>query len=192
LLFRADELEENAMIAIGVPIFQERRRLADVQEKDVNVAGVKTSPKAAPRRECSGSAARPDSFETFVEGAVRDYCDGGAAVRESGAGFQSVDLRIDVAVGDEDVEPGVVIHVEKSGAPADVGVAGLAHAGSPTDVVETLRTHIAIERVGLLLEVGNKEAETPAVVVIAPVDSHVAEFQAIATEGYAGKHAHVG
>src|ERR1700676_1491326 len=111
---------------------------------------------------------------------------------KAGARLQSVDLRIDVAVGDEKIEPGVIVHVEESRAPAYVGIAGLADAGSPTDVVETLRAHIAIERVGLLLEVRDEKAEAAAVVVIAPIDAHVAEFQAVATEGYAGKHAHVG
>ncbi len=97
-----------------------------------------------------------------------------------------------MAVGDENVEPGVIVHVEKSGAPADVGIAGLTYSGCPTDIVETLRTHVAIEGVGLLLEVRDEEAEAAAVVVITPIDAHVAELHAFAAEGYTGEHAHVG
>ena len=40
------------------------------------------------------------------------------ALRVSGFGFQLLDFRIDVAVTDQDVGPAVVIHVEKSAAPA--------------------------------------------------------------------------
>src|SRR5229473_176504 len=128
----------------------------------------------------------------LVEGAVAIVAMEQQRLAIAGTGLQRVDLRIDVAVGDENVEPGVVVHVEESGAPAHVGIAGLADAGSPTDVVETLRTHVAIEGVGLLFEVGDEEAEAAAMVVIAPVDAHVAELHAFAAEGHAGEHAHVG
>src|SRR6266478_4121936 len=106
--------------------------------------------------------------------------------------LQSVDLRIDVAIGDESVGPCVVVHVEKSGAPADVRIAGLTDAGSPTDIVESLRAHVAIQRIGLLLKVRDEEAKTAAMVVIAPIDSHVAQLHAFAAEGYAAEHSHVG
>src|SRR5207302_1360110 len=111
---------------------------------------------------------------------------------KAGPGFQSVDLRINVAVGDQKVEPGVIVHIEKSGAPADVRIAGLAYAGSPTDVVETLWTHVAIEGVGLLFEVRDEKAEAAAVVVIAPIDAHIAELHTFAAEGHTSEHARVG
>ncbi|HEX7424089.1 MAG TPA: hypothetical protein VF311_09440 [Terriglobales bacterium] len=37
----------------------------------------------------------------------------------------------------------------------------------------------------------DEKAEAAAVVVIAPIDAHVAEFHAFAAEGHAGEHAHV-
>src|SRR5437016_10232877 len=105
--------------------------------------------------------------------------------------LQGVDLWIDVAVSDENVEPGVIVHIKKAGAPAYIRVAGLSDAGSPAHVVESLLTHIVIERVGLLLKMGDKEAQEAAVVIIAPVHSHVAKLHPFAAESYAGKHAHV-
>src|SRR5882762_11253841 len=104
--------------------------------------------------------------------------------------LQSVDLRIDVAIGDENVQPGVVVHVKESRAPSNVRIAGLADAGSPTHVVESLRAHVAIQRIGLLLKVRDEEAKTAAMVVIAPIDSHVAQLHAFAAEGYAAEHSH--
>src|SRR5205814_8668489 len=105
--------------------------------------------------------------------------------------LQSVYLRIDVAVSDENIEPGVIVHIKKAGAPAYIRVAGLSDAGSPAHIVESLLTHIVIERVGLLLKMGDKEAQAAAVVIIAPVHSHVAKLHPFAAESYAGKHAHV-
>src|SRR6266446_5385747 len=107
------------------------------------------------------------------------------------AGVQRVDLRVDVAVGDEKIEPGVIVHIKEPSTPANVRIAGLADAGSPAHVVESLLAHIAIERVGLLLKMGNEEAQAAAVVIIAPVPSHVAELHPFAAKSHAGKHAHV-
>src|SRR5260370_695870 len=109
-----------------------------------------------------------------------------------GTGFQSVNLRINVAVGDENVQPGVIIDVKESRAPSNVRIAGLADAGSPTHVVESLRAHVAIQRIGLLLKVRDEEDKTAAMVVIAPIDSHVAQLYAFAAAGYAAEHSHVG
>src|SRR5258706_4810671 len=107
-------------------------------------------------------------------------------------GFQSVNLRINVAVGYENVQPGVIIHVKESRAPSNVRIAGLAYAGSPTHVVESLRAHVAIQRIGLLLKVRDEEAKTAAMVVIAPIDSHIPELHAFAAKGHATEHANVG
>src|SRR5712692_3243098 len=56
IAFGADQLEEDAVIAVGVHVFQERGRLVHVQKEDVDVAGVEDV--------AEGSAARPDSLET--------------------------------------------------------------------------------------------------------------------------------
>src|SRR5439155_14033927 len=105
--------------------------------------------------------------------------------------LQGVDLRIHMAVSDKNVEPGVIVHIKEAGAPAYIRVAGLSDAGSPAHVVESLLTHIVIERVGLLLKMGDKEAQAAAVVIIGPVHSHVAKLHPFAAKSYARKHAHV-
>src|SRR3979411_1417316 len=81
--------------------------------------------------------------------------------------FQRVDLRIHVAIGHKKVQPSVIVHVKESRTPANIGVAGLAHSGGPTDIIESFSSPIQIQRIGLLFKVGNKEAQAPAVVVIA-------------------------
>src|SRR6266481_3092382 len=127
----------------------------------------------------------------LVEGTVTIVAMQQERLAKTGTAFQSVYLGINVAIGDEKIEPCVIVHVKKASAPADVWIAGLADAGSPTDVVETLRPPVAIERVRLLFEVRYEEAEAAGVVVVSPIDTHVAQFHALPAEGHSGEHANV-
>src|SRR6266481_9828955 len=66
------------------------------------------------------------------------------------ARLHRVHLGENVAVGDEKIEPGVVVHVKKARAPSDQTIILMAEAGSPAHVLEAFRAHIAIQRIGLL------------------------------------------
>src|SRR4030095_3355555 len=127
----------------------------------------------------------------FVEGSVTIVAMQQQRLTKARTGIQSVNLRINVAVGDQDVEPGVVVHVKEGGTPTDVRIAGLADAGGPTDIVKSLRTGIAVQRVGLLFKVGNKEAQASAVVVVAPIDTHVTKLHPFAAKGHSSDHPHI-
>src|SRR5262249_50974449 len=88
------------------------------------------------------------------------------AMKEEGltisrTGLQRVDLWIHVTIGNKKVQPGIVIHIEESGAPANVRIAGLAHCRGPTHIIEPLGAQVAIERIRLLFKVGNEEAQAP-------------------------------
>src|ERR1700730_10995867 len=97
-----------------------------------------------------------------------------------------------MAVGYEEVQPAVVIHVKKSSSPSNVGIARLADAGRPAHVVEALLSQIAIQRVGLFCEMGHKITKASAMVVIAQIDAHGAQFHAVAAERHTSEHADVG
>src|SRR5215510_3780856 len=71
--------------------------------------------------------------------------------------LQCVNLGIHVAIGNEKVQPGIVIHIKEGGAPANVRIAGLPHPGGPTHVVEPLGAQVAIQRIGLLFKVSDKK-----------------------------------
>src|SRR5260370_41681681 len=107
------------------------------------------------------------------------------------AGFHAIHLGKDVAIGDEDIGPGVVVHIEESSAPAYETVVLLSHAGSPAHVLETLRAEIFVETVGLLGKMRDEEAEPPAAVEVGEIHAHVAEFHAFAAERQPGEHADV-
>src|SRR5260370_7100283 len=67
---RADELEEDAMIAAGVFILEERRRLAHVQEKDVNVAGVEDVTESSAAARMKRQSGEAGFLGDFLEGAI--------------------------------------------------------------------------------------------------------------------------
>ena len=101
-------------------------------------------------------------------------------------------LRIYMTGNNEKVQPRVVIHIEESRAPLDIGVAGLAYARGPTGVIKAPRAQISEERIGLGLEVRRDHTETPGMVVVSPINSHVSEFHTLAAQRYTGNHRNVG
>ena len=96
-----------------------------------------------------------------------------------------------MAVCDQDIQPAIVIHVKKSRAPPNVRIAGLADTRSPTDVVESLGSHVAVEGVGLFLEMCHEKAEAAAMVVIAPINAHISKFHALAAQSHAGEQTYL-
>ena len=83
------------------------------------------------------------------------------------AGLGVVDLRIDVAVDEDEVLPAGVVEVDEGVAPADVGNAGVGDAGLMRDVGEVEVAVVAIEGGVLVAEVGDGDADPAVVEVVA-------------------------
>ena len=79
-------------------------------------------------------------------------------------------LRVDVAVGDEDVLPAVVVEVEEVDAEADI-LAVDAETGLDARVDEA-RAVVAVQRGHLFGEVGPDDVEPAVAVVVADADAH--------------------
>src|SRR5258708_35218284 len=96
------------------------------------------------------------------------------------ASLHRVHLRIDVSVGHEQIEPAVVVHVEKRRAPPDQRQAGLAEMRSHGYVFESSRalilisgimnTQLAIKRFELLRKVCDEHGGASAGSVVPPDD----------------------
>src|SRR5437868_8303002 len=113
------------MVAILAVIQKQRGRLADVQGHNVHTAVVievaKSHSSAGVERNASESGAR----RNFLEGSIAQIAEEKqrlAKVRGIGNG---IDLRVDVTIGGQNIEPAVIVHVEKAGTPTDKGMAGL-------------------------------------------------------------------
>src|SRR3981081_4677664 len=110
------------MKAAGVHILEERRRFADIEKQNVYVSGIKNVAKsgAAPRFQRNILQAR--FFRNFIEGSITIIAVQKQRLTKTWSGFQAIDLRIDVAIGDQNVQPGIVVHIKKRGAPTDIGI----------------------------------------------------------------------
>src|SRR5690348_12262813 len=82
---------------------------------------------------------------------------------EGAAEMLAIDFWIDVAVGEEEIGPAVVIKVEEHGAPAEVfGVE--AEAGGESNVVESAVAVVAVERGSVVREIGFEDVEVAVAV----------------------------
>src|SRR5262249_16344669 len=116
--FGSDEAEEDAVVGVLRLIQEERGRGADVPDDDIEIAVVVDIPegRAAERLERA-------VVEAGVGGDIGEF--GFAVVTEeqdgldvAGVGWQGVDERSEVSVGNKEVVPAVVIEVGETYAPA--------------------------------------------------------------------------
>ena len=86
-------------------------------------------------------------------------------------GFGFVDFGIDVAVGHEDVEPAVVVHIEEADAPAEEASID-AEAAGISAVFEDGVAEIGVEGIGVAGEIRFYDIEIAVAIVIADGDAH--------------------
>ena len=104
--------------------------------------------------------------------------------------MRAVHFGIDVAVGDHDVEPAVVVHVEEADAPAEI--AGVdADAGEVGAVVEVEAAEVLVEGFGVSGEVGLDDVEEAVAIEVSDGDAHAGLGLAIGRVGDAGFDGHI-
>src|SRR4030095_2135877 len=125
IALRTDQLEEHAVKCAAIGVDENGGWLSHVQQDHVDVAVVEDVAE-------SGAAARfqRQSLQTCFLGSFVESTVAVVAVKKNrfliaGASIDGIDLRINVPVGDQKIQPGVIVHIEKGRAPADVGIAGL-------------------------------------------------------------------
>src|ERR1700683_5141161 len=97
-----------------------------------------------------------------------------------------------MAVGNENIQPTIVVEVHKAGSPGDIRNAGLGDLRRPAYVLKNSVTQVAIKRLGLIGKRGVDDVEPPVVVVVAEVHSHVALLLPVAAQSYSGQYRYVG
>src|SRR5208283_1203460 len=109
-----------------------------------------------------------------------------ARLLECLADAAAVEVGIDVAVGDDDILPAVVVEVEEADAPADVlGVDGEAGLGG--DLGETNLAEVAVEVGDVAGEIGLDDVEPAVVIVIGGRGAHAGLLMAVLVIGDAGQ-----
>src|SRR5206468_2754609 len=100
--------------------------------------------------------------------------------------LDAVDVVLDVAVGDEDVERAVEVEVEEEAAEGERQKARLADAGHGGVVDEQTASLVVVQREHLVGEVADEQAVATAAVVIGGVDAHGAAGLSLLAEGDTG------
>ncbi len=85
---------------------------------------------------------------------------------------EAADVGIDVAVGDEEVQPAVEVGVEEGDAPAHRLEAGRGQARGAAHVLEEPVAQVPVEGLGVVGEGGEHEVQPAVVVVVAGVHPH--------------------
>ena len=91
-----------------------------------------------------------------------------------------VDLRVDVAVGDEDVEAAVVVDVDEPDAPPEVRPGSGGDARCVAAIGEDPGRTVLVQRVVVVREVRDDEVGKTVAVVVAGVDTHAGLRPAVA------------
>ena len=77
-----------------------------------------------------------------------------------------------MAIGNEEVDVGVVVIVEPIGTKADVQKTGLGHACGERDIGKNALPLVVIEGVGLQVQVGDNDVQPPIAIEICRVGTH--------------------
>ncbi len=94
---------------------------------------------------------------------------------------------VDMAVGDEQIQPAIVVVIEKASAKAQHVSRGQRNACGVAHFVEQALTVVMPKVVGGKLEIGNIEVQTAIVVVIAQGNTHGGHGASTGRERHAGR-----
>ena len=158
------------MVGLGVET-EEVRKVVDIVHRDIQVpviVEVEDDRAAACLR---GRDGRPQRLADVLEPAVAEIAVHDLALLVSGFGRELLHLRIDMTVGEEQVQPAVVVEVQEGSPPAQPpGVD--AHAAHEGPVVAVAVPAVAVQRRGVPGEVGLEDVHEPVAVVVANRDTH--------------------
>src|ERR1700674_5533161 len=85
-----------------------------------------------------------------------------------------ISLRVGVAVGNEQIDPTVVVVIEKLSSPAYIRKAYRGHSGIVGNIGERIASNVAVKDIVFIVEVGNEYIEPAVVIIVAHSDAHAA------------------
>ena len=174
-------------ILTGALVFQQRGTVVHVDDENLRPAvAVKVpggQPAGRPRRREPGSRRRSDVCECSVAEITIEK-------RFLAIGFsygRAVDFGIEVAIGDHEVGPAVLVGVQEGEAPAEQKIA--AEAGPFRNVFEKFPVLVAVERRPVAGKIGLGNVEEAVAVIIRDGDSHAGLKPSIVVVGDPGRAA---
>src|SRR4030088_3502158 len=96
-----------------------------------------------------------------------------------------ISLRVGVAVGNEQIDPAVVVVIEELGSPADISKAYRSHSGFEGNVRERIGANVAVKNIVFIVEVGDEYIEPSIVIIVTQRDAHASLFGAVSVDRHA-------
>src|ERR1700679_263992 len=179
------DLAPTVRILIQLRWRVESRRSIDAIDNGVEIAVVVVVANGKPARRNIGLNAGTAAKTHVLKLAVAQVAVKIFALRVGCVDRGMVDLGVDVAVGDQDVEPAVIVDVQKADAPAKQARVD-AQTGLIGAVVEGTVAQVHVERIRVSGEVGLDDVEQTVAVVVAHRDTHAGLGFAVGRIGHSG------
>ena len=183
----ADEVELDPVVVVVVYVFEQDGDSVHVADDDVDFAPVEDVAKgsaAAYGDDCESGALDGGDFGEFT---VFEVVEQLVALGVAGAPLGVlVDLGVDVAVGDEEVFPAVVVIVEEAVGKADEGDGWAGDAGAVTDIGEGAGAIVFEDDFVVVGEGGGDDVEVAVVLVVADGEAHIGDLAAALVDGETG------
>src|ERR1700674_3701875 len=179
------------MVGVLDHVSKQGGRRVHVVEDNIDVAVVeKVSESRAASRDDHGEAAAGGG-RNFLEFCAVEIAEKLRALGPGGAPLGAVGDRIDVAIGDENIEETVIVEVEEAGSPCEKWNRGVAEAGAEGNVGEISAAVVAVKGLVIVGEGGDEEVKLAVAIVIADADAHGSLCAAFFVNGEAAEVAYV-
>ena len=148
------------------------------------------SANAAPRPAFGVVTGRPEAFRDVLEPSVPQIAIHDLPLLVAGLGLETLDLRVDVAVDEEQVEPAVLVEIEEPDAPPEPPRVQ-ADAARKRPVLAQPLPVVGVQRRRVAGEIGLEDVDGPVAIVITDRDAHAGLRFAVLAVGAARRDADV-
>src|SRR5215472_6494262 len=160
------------MVGILCAVDKQGWRFPNIENHNVHVAVIIDVAKSSAASTGQLNLRQPRGRGDVFERAITQVPEQLRRLAISWTAGDRIHLRIDVPIGDEEIQPPIVVEIDKTGSPFHVEIAWLCRFRSPSEIDEALRAKIAIKVVGLLGEIGDIDTQAPTVIIVAEVHTH--------------------
>src|SRR6202521_6131694 len=93
-----------------------------------------------------------------------------------------ISLRVGVAVGNEQIDPTVVVVIEKLSSPAYIRKAYRGHSGIVGNIRERIASNVAVKHIVFIVEVGDEYIEPSVMIIVTHCDAHAPLLGAVSVD----------
>src|SRR6266480_2669741 len=180
IALNANRLDEHGVFGITAIVPQEFRSAVQVVDHNIDIAIIIQIPK------CDAAA-----YTSLQKGAAElkaYFCKGSVTVVLMNEVALAIawDLRVDMAIGNKQINPTVIVVVEKLGTPTDIRETYSSDIGSVGNIGERIVTIVVEEGVVVVIEVSFEYVQLAIMIIVSHGNAHASLFTAILINGRTG------